>query len=302
VVAHHNPAIEDENGFWFRRAYLTFDTKVSETTDVRFRFEANSPGDFSTSTNVDTYVKDLYVKWKRGLHEVYAGLSPSPTWDLLEGHWGYRHVEKTPLDLYKWGSSRDIGLAAKGAFDEAKRVRYHIMFANGEGTKAETDDGKKVMAALSFHPSATWTFEVYGDAEQRPRETDRLTWQAFAGYKTDRARFGLQYARQRRETSPTDELDLALSSVYGEVKVGDRATLLGRVDRNFDPIPGGDTVDYISFDKTTKATFALLGFDVALNKNVSLIPNVEGVIYDEVDSGPEPDNDLIPRLTLFAQF
>ena len=302
VGSHHNPAIEGENGFWFRRAYLTFDSKISESTDLRLRFEANSPGDFSTSRNLDTFLKDLYVRFKGGHHELYAGLSPSVTWDLVELHWGYRHVERTPLDLYKWGAARDIGLAVTGSLDERKRVRYNVMFANGEGTKSETDDGKKVMLEFSFHPTAAWTLEAYGDADNRPGQTDRTTWQVFAGYKGERGRVGLLYAGQKRETSPTTALHLSLASVYGTIKTGDRTTLLARVDRVFDPIPDGGTIDYIVMDPTAKATFALLGLDVALNKKISLIPNVEGVVYEAVGSNPEPGNDLIGRLTLFVQY
>lgn len=302
VISHHDPAIEGENGFWFRRVYLTLDSKVSESADVRFRFEASSPGDFSTSKNLEPYLKDLYLRWKHGRFEAYSGLSSSPTWDLLESHWGYRQVEKTPLDLYKWGSSRDIGLAIKGAFDQGKHVRYHVMFANGEGTKSETDDGKKVMASFSIYPIEKWTIELYGDVDQRPGQTDRVTWQVFAGYKADAGRFGLQYAGQKREISSTDELDLGMASIYGAVKLGERAIVLGRVDRNFDPIPGGATIDYVAFNQTAEVTLALLGIDIALSDKVNLIPNMEAVFYDAVDAGPEPDTDLIGRLTLFAQF
>jgi hypothetical protein len=112
----------------------------------------------------------------------------------------------------------------------------------------------------------------------------------------------MQYAQQTRETSATTQLDLEVASVYGTLKMGGRTTRLGSVDRNFDPIPGGKTIDYIPFDPTAKATFALLGLDFALNKKVSLLPNVEAVFYDAEGTGPDPDNDLIARLTLFDQF
>jgi hypothetical protein len=303
VAAHHDPAIEDENGFWFRRAYLRFDTRVSDAIDVRVQFEANSPGDFgATSENLEPYLKDLWVRWRFGRSEIWAGLAPSVTWDLVEAHWGYRHVEKTPPDLYRWGSSRDIGLAVRGDIDRQRRVRYHVMLGNGEGTRNETDDGKKVMASLSFHPAAAWSFEVQGDHDDRPGTTDRATGQAFAGYRTERGRLGLQYLRQVREVEGGEDLELDVASIYGVLQLTPQLKLVSRIDRNFDPIPDGDAIDYIAFDTTAESTFALLGFDIALHEQIDLIPNVEAVFYDSLGAAGTPDDDLIARATLFVRF
>ena len=56
VAAHHEGAIEGATGFWFRRIYLTFDKKVSEELDVRLRFESASPGDFESSSKIESTV------------------------------------------------------------------------------------------------------------------------------------------------------------------------------------------------------------------------------------------------------
>jgi hypothetical protein len=302
VISNHDPEIDGANGFWFRRAYLTFDTQVSRDIAVRLRFEANSPGDFTTSSNLEPYLKDLHVRWKLGRHEIYAGLSPSVTLHLIESHWDYRQVEKTPLDLYKWGASRDIGISAKGHIDGDGRFRYHVMLANGAGTSSETNDGKKSMLSLSFHPSKSWAFELYGDVDDRPDGGDRTTWQAFAACDVDRGRLGVQYARQTRKTGSAADLDLDVASTYGALALDRRFSVLWRVDRAFDPVPDGDTIDYLPLDPTARFTFALLGLDVALHEKVDLIPNVEAVFYEGVGGDPDPEDDVIARVTLFVQF
>ncbi len=109
VASNHNNSLEDSNGFWLRRMYLTFDKPLTKTIDTRLRFEMNSAGDFSTKSKLDPFVKDAYVRWKFSkLHQAYIGLSSTPTWNVVEGFWGYRSIEKTILDLQKFGNSRDL--------------------------------------------------------------------------------------------------------------------------------------------------------------------------------------------------
>lgn len=143
VVANHNEELEDNNGFWFRRIYLTYDHGLSEDFAVRFRIEMNSAGDFSSQSKLTPVVKDAYLKWKHARHRILVGISSTPTWAVVEKVWGYRSVEKTPLDLQRFGSSRDFGLAIKGSLDQQQRWNYHFMFANGSSNGSENNKGKK---------------------------------------------------------------------------------------------------------------------------------------------------------------
>lgn len=302
VVSSHDDAIEGENGFWFRRIYLTFDMEVDDDVDFRLRFEGNSPGDFISDDNIEPFVKDAYLKWKLKNKDVYIGLSSTPTFTAFESFWGYRPVEKTPLDLQRIGSSRDTGVALKGRFNESGRFRYHVMLSNGSGVRGETSEGKKVMAALSFHPSDELFFEIYADTENRDGDTDRSTYQVSAGHSGERWRVGALYSRQHRETGTGTDLDLDIASVFGVLEVKEKITLLARVDRMFDPNPDGDRIAFIPFDPTARSTLVLLGVDFAVRERLSLIPNIEVVFYDTPGGGPDPDDDLIARITLSATF
>ncbi|HUU52733.1 MAG TPA: hypothetical protein VMW39_03685 [bacterium] len=96
-----------------RRVYFTYEHKLSSSFDVRFRLEGNSAGDFKSKTKIEPYIKDLYLEYKLNETSFFFGLAGTPTWDQLEKYWGYRSVEKTPIDLYKMGSPRDFGIAVK---------------------------------------------------------------------------------------------------------------------------------------------------------------------------------------------
>ena len=302
VAKNHRKNLEDRNGFWVRRMYLTFDRNLTESLATRIRFEANSPGDFTSSAKLEPFFKDLYIRWRKNAHDVYLGISPTPTWNVLEGIWGYRSVEKTPLDLQRFGRSRDFGVSFRGALDSERKVRYHAMIANGSSTKGETNAGKKVMGALAFYPTNSFLFEVYADYEDRPGDTDRSTYQAFTAFTSDRGRVGLQAVRQRRDVTGAEALDLDVASVFGVFELTDTLNLFTRYDRMLDPNPDGDNISYIPFDQAVKANFALFGVDVEISESLNLIPNVEWVFYDESSLRSRPDQDVIPRVTFFWRF
>jgi hypothetical protein len=302
VTANHDPAIEGENGFWLRRIYLTLDSELSDRWALRVRLEMNSPGDFTSDDRIEPFVKDVYLKRDVGDNELYLGLSPTPLFELIESSWRYRFVEKTPLDLQRFSSTREFGVAVKGSFGENRPVRYHAMVGNGSGARGETNEGKKAMLAVSFHPAEKYSLQVYGDFENRPGETDRTTYQLFGAYNGEKYRFGAVYASQTRENAPGAELDLDIASLYAVFRLGQDMNLLARVDQMFDPNPEGASIPYIPFDPTAESLLAVLGLDFALGKRINLIPNVEAVHYSGVGGAPAPDDDLIVRFTVFAQF
>ena len=302
MAAHHNKEIEGRNGFWFRRVYFTYDRGLSEQFSIRFRLEMNSAGDFTSKSKLTPYIKDAYLKWKKGNHSIYLGISPTPTWGLVEKFWGYRSVEKTPLDLQKFGSSRDFGIAFKGALDRHKRFNYHLQLANGSSTGSETNKGKKVLLSLSAKTDNGFVVEGYVDFEARPGKANRYTLQGFAGYAMKTFRIGVHFAHQARQMETGDDLKLNLASVFAVARLSEKVWGFARVDRQFDPNPDGAKISYLPFDPTAKSTLVIAGLDFRPIPKVHLMPNVELVVYDETATGSKPDSDVVPRFTFFYRF
>ncbi|MFQ5638706.1 MAG: hypothetical protein ACE5IR_12005 [bacterium] len=297
VAQNNDTSLESRNGFWFRRIYLTYDHKLNDEFAVRFRIELNSPGDFTARSKLEPFLKDGYLKWAKSRHAIIIGLSPTPTWNYIEKIWGYRSVEKTPADLYKFGSSRDLGVAFQGSFDREKRLRYHFMFSNGSSTRAETNKGKKLLLALGYQLTPELSVEVYGDWEERPGKTNRYSAQGFLGYRKEKLRLGAQLLHQTRQQEGEDE-ELQLLSVFGAAQLEQKLWAFLRYDRSFDPISAGPTISYIPFNGGAKFNFVLAGLDFSPHKQVHFMPNVELTFYDEV-AGERPDTDLIPRFTFY---
>ena len=129
VSNHHLPEAEDKVGFWIRRIYLTGDFNFSRQIFVRVRFEANQDGDF-VSNSFTGNIKDLFLRWTLGRHRLFFGLGPTPTFDLVEDLWGYRSLEKTPLDL-QGEPSRDWGIAVHGPLSQNRPINYRVMVGTG---------------------------------------------------------------------------------------------------------------------------------------------------------------------------
>jgi hypothetical protein len=282
--------IEGENGFWFRRIYFTYDTKLDEYFSGRVRFEMASKGDFTTKAKMEPFAKDAYLKWKKSRHSILFGLSGTPTWGLLEKIWGYRSVEKTPLDLQKYGSSRDIGIAFKGNFDEEKKFGYHLMLGHGAGTSSETNRQKKAYLALDAKPHDNLVVQVYGDIEDGKTEnTAKTTFQGFAGLSGDPGRVGALFCMQTLQLgvdSLNENVDssFVIVSAFGVKKISDKVSAFARGDLNLDGNMRTSSISYYT-----------------AGENVHIMPNVEVVLYEEV-VGQELSEEIIPRVTVYYSF
>ena len=301
-AANHDKTFEKQNGLWFRRIYLGYDREIASNWAIRVRMEASSKGFNETSDRLNPFLKDASLKWTKGRHSAFIGLSPSPTWELIESIWGYRSVEKTPLDLQKFGGSRDLGLAFKGNFDAKKKFGYNLFIGTGTDTKSETDKDKKLYLALQARPALGWVLEGYLDRENRKDDKDVSTVQLFSAYEHKKGRVGVQYARQtRRQGAGKADLKLDVVSAFAAGRLKDKAWLYGRFDRMLDPNPDGAKIAYIPFDPTAKSNLFIVGLDLMPIGAVHLMPNVEIVTYGRGKS-TKPDSDVIGRLTFYYTF
>lgn len=305
ITNHHNPNLENQNGFWFRRIYLTHEYTFSDAFSSRVRLEMNSAGDFESSTEMIPDVKDAYLKWQNNRHQILAGISSTPTWGLVEDVWGYRSVEKSPLDLYDLGSSRDFGLSFKGKIDQAEKLNYHFFIGNGNSNRPEVDKGKKVMFSLAYNITDQLIIEAYSDWNDTAGESDSYTAQAFAGYQSDRFNLGALYAYQYRELlDGASHLNLDLASLFSNFTLNNEETLKVyiRADHLFDSYAGGSGNSYIPFAEGVESTFVVGGVDILLHDQIHIMPNIESIFYGENAAGLTPSTDIIPRMTVFYEF
>jgi hypothetical protein len=306
IFTHNTGEIDDggikgRHGFQFRRIYFTYNNKLSDVISMRLRLEMNSPGDITTSASLTPYVKDAYLSFKLGgSASLVAGIQGPPSFELEEGSWGLRPLEKTPLDLYKWTSSRDFGIALKGG----KTLLYHFMFGQGSSNKSETNNGKKFFGSLAYK-SGGFVLEGMAQYEAKGDDEDMIL-KGFGAYSGDWGRLGVMYAyRDYKDAGLEDSLVYNIASAFAVIKAGDKVELIGRADMNFGDgykLDWGGGVDYMPFAPNHEFSFVLGAVSYQIHKNVWIIPNVRLSMYKEPLEGEKADNDFYGYLTLYFKF
>ena len=308
VLKSHDTALEDRNGFQYRRVYFTYDKDLSDTFSTRFRFEMSGksfPADRGASTKIEPFLKHGYLQWKRPQWRTnfYFGISSNPTWQNVEKVWGYRSVARTLIDMHKMGNGSDFGVAVKGNIDKSKKVSYHLIFANGMSTSAEIDGNKKVALSLAVKPLKGFIAEGYADLENAVDRGRWYTLQGFLGYQGAQFRVGVQLANQTRQPEDAEERNILVSSAFGSTQLIEKKVwAFARFDRLFDPTPSAKKIVYIPFDDTAAPNMILVGLDWTPIEALHITPNLVFVFYDEPDSGAKPDATIMPRLTAFFRF
>lgn len=296
-AANHDNEAEGANGLWIRRVYLTYDVKQSDNVSMRVRFESSSPGLNSASDKMKPTVKDAYLAWapNGSKHVIYLGLSGSPTFNSVESAWGYRAVEKTPVDLYRMGGTRDSGLGLKGELSD--RFDYQIMVANGGGTSSESNKGKKYMASVGLDLTADIQVRANFDYNDDSAGAFQTTAQGLLYSVTKDYRWGLHYVIHNRDNGNTDD-SVSILSGFGAYRLSANAVVLARVDVSLDQNPRVADISYLPLDASSRFFLVVVAFDYSPEPGFSLTPNVEFISYDE--SGV--DADVVPRLTFSYKF
>jgi len=297
VAEHHNPDIKNANGLWFRRIYSTWDFTLSDTIKGRLRLEMSDVGDFTTKAKMTPFVKDAYLQAKIGGQTLFAGISVSPTVGGIQRLWGYRHLEKTPLNLFKLGNSREFGIALRGG----ETTYYHIMFANGNANSSESNKGKKIMGSFGLRPVKGLLLELYADYEWDFRKGENYSvLQGLAGYEGRWGRTGFLYAN-RHYRSGDIEKDYGIFSGFVVVNVADNIDVIVRFDKLFNE-PIKKTISYIAFSTESLANFLITAVSFQITDNVWLIPNVKYTFYENTALEEKPGNDIYLNITFWWKF
>ena len=306
-----SPANKDLNGVRINRVYFTGDFTLSEDFSSRFRLETDQIGSGGGKTEFGVMVKDAWLKWKNVFSgsDLIFGISPTPAFDVSEGAWGHRYLEKTIMDLNHIVGSRDMGVDLKGKFDQSGTVKYWLKVGNNSGNKPETDKYKRFYGQLEFIPSENVLITVYGDYATAPDITDpydntsksnsSYVGALFLNYKV-KGSFALGvegFIRSMQNavlstTAAAQSLNSRGISVWAYANLSDNAQLVGRFD-NFDP--NTDT----GSDGTN---LMLVGVQFNPIKDVSVTPNIEIFTHQATPTNGGDKSDVTPRVSFFWNF
>lgn len=302
------------NFFQFRRAYLTYENRISDRLRFRFRFDADNTAnvtsvDFKKSTTskdekLRPYMKHLYAEVSDFLlpnFRLRVGMVDTLTFKPAEDKWAYRSVAKTIVDGYKDitaeeidATSADIGVWYGGSLN--KYLRLAFMVSSGASyTKTENDKYKKFAGQLHLVPLAGLSLVGYLDYEKQTETASAYTYKVDIYFeKIPKLILASEYFIYRSDlkviTATGQKYDASGFSVYGNYLVTrDVLALFARYD-HYEP---NNKVG------NNKVNLIIAGVDWApLGQSLRLQPNLW--FYNYEDSSKK--NDVIFQMTFFLSF
>ena len=320
------------NQFVFRRAYFTYENKVSDNLKFRFRLDADNTANVTGVTltgspvtgvsmgkddKLRPFIKHLYLEYTNFIIPkmvLNVGMIETLTFKPAEERWGLRSVAKTITDGYKditkrdiLATSADIGLTLK--YSLAKYFRVAAGVYNGTHySHAENDQFKKIQLQAQVTPLAGFSVVGYYDFERKlpvaslPAETKP----AAATYKLDafferikNLVIGAEWFNYKADLNQTDgtRYDMGGWSAFGRYAVKpDKLSLFARYD-SYTPN---------SLDRDLDMSLVIVGFDWApyhaswrLQPNIWFSNYANGTRYN---ANAAKNSDVVFNLTFFLSF
>jgi len=232
----YNNARSVTNAFEISRAYLSYSKKLNK--NISFKFTSDV-GRFNTGKDkrLSLYLKIASLSWKTKFGKFVFGLQGLNMFNVEEHNWGYRFIEKAPMDKNHFASSADLGIGYY--LNLGNKLSLSALVTNGGGYKnVELNKYKKFSFQLlfgnpkisrgGFNLGASFSAEGF----QYGNTTGTTTvLGGFAAYSTGKFRVGGEYDLLKQSGLNVTKL---IFSAFASLKFSTVAEVFGRVD-SFDP-------------------------------------------------------------------
>ncbi len=283
VISSNSSEFQGQNGFWFRRIYLGYNSDLGGGWSVKVRLEMDSAA--YEKDLVFPYIKNIHIKKKIGRGaNLLIGLIEPPSFNKVEKFWGFRYIEKTPADFFKFASSRDTGIAINGKTE--KGIVYTAMFGNYGSNKGEWNKGKAVYGRLGYEAKSFYT-EVNGyHASDGNKKRSYLSF--FGGLKGSWGRGGLVYNYLFERSGSVESRNNGIISGFAVINISNKTQVFARYDMlkdlNFNNIGGFVP----SLASEYKARYIMTGINLRVNGMIQFSPNFRYMFYSG-DNAPKGD-------------
>jgi hypothetical protein len=278
-------ATDTKSAFNFQRQYFGYGGEVSDQVSYKILFDVgrtnlgttlNKEGnEISEDTRLVVFLKKAQVNYKSSFGKFNFGLIGMNTYGIQESNWGYRFIEQSAIDKYKFSATADIGVGFSRSLID--NLNLSLLFVNGEGFKKPQGD--------KYHKIAFNA--TYGEGNLNKND----------GYNA-----GLVYTTESTDTDPT-----TMASVFGGfagmgLRLGGEYDMRtkGSVESNIISVSANYTVrDNIDIfarydivddnDNTEKngENYLITGIVLSCDGGISVTPNLRMVNYENTDKDSE---------------
>jgi len=255
------------SAFEVDRVYLGYEYAFNKHFSAKATFDIGDPG--TGKFQMTAYLKNALLKYNSNNFTAQLGLISTNQFSVQEKAWGYRYIEKSFQDAYKFNASADLGASVAYKFNNM--ISVDAIIANGEGSKnLQTDSVFRTGFGVTVNPINKLTARVYYDFSTNVNTQSSVA--AFLGYSVDKFSVGAEYNHQFN-VGFNDNNELSGTSIYASVKASDKLKVFGRYDQLMSNTISGALNEWnISKD----GQLFIAGIEYAPVKGVKLAPNFKG--------------------------
>ena len=185
----------DDRGFELDRSYVGYQYDLGKGLQIKGVMDIGQSDDVNDYHRI-AYIKNALISWKTGNLTLNGGLISTTQFNMQEKFWGYRYIMKSFQDLYKMGSSADLGISAAYKFTDW--LSADAIVVNGEGyKKIQKNDGLMYGLGATLTPVEGLSMRVYYGLNEGSDDTqaDIQNLATFIGYKGKVFSLGAEYNR-----------------------------------------------------------------------------------------------------------
>ena len=233
------------SAFELSRVYLGYKYSFNESVSAKITYDIGKNNAGSSHT---AFLKIAQLDWKvNSKFKLSMGMIGGKQFNDQEKIWGYRYLYKTLQDEYKFGSSADLGVNAEIKISD--KLTSNVFIVNGEGYKnVQDEDGNQRFGTnLIYKLNKNITTKIYYDTHAVVNSKAINNIGIFAGYKSDKFRFGAEYNEmQNGETYKTASENHILKglSFYSSYILNDKFELFIRYDKLSSNTIGGSNSNW----------------------------------------------------------
>ncbi|NQV42722.1 MAG: porin [Candidatus Marinimicrobia bacterium] len=265
---HYTYEDADNSSFNLSRAYFTFSKEVNDQVSYKFQTDIGGGG----PSDYTVYLKNANLSYKSDFGKLVFGLQGMNMFKIQEDTWGYRFIEKSAMDMYKYSSSADMGISWEKSLGA---ITPSVMISNGTGYKKDEDDAYKKLSVRvlygkatlkqGFNAGAVVSMEAkdYDDGTGNMEKGGTTVFGAFAAGVFGPIKVGGEYATLSKDMGSAVTGNVL--SVYGNFNINKMISGFGRFD----------LVDPDADTENNGYNYLIIGADYHPGKVFHMAPNVK---------------------------
>ena len=280
-------ASDTESSFNLNRQYFGYSAEASDKVSYKILFDVGRTNlgttldkegnEINEDTRLVAFLKKAQVNYKSSFGKFNFGVIGMNTYGVQESNWGYRFIEKSALDKYKFSGTADIGVGFSRSLID--NLNFSLLFVNGEGYKKPQMDEHHKIAFNS----------TYGESKLNKND----------GYNT-----GFVYTTESSDTDPTTVVSVfggfagmgfRLGGEYDILTKGSEESNIISVSANYtvkdniDIFARYDMVDDNDEINKNGKNYLISGLVLACEGGISIVPNLRILNYENTEKDVEMD-------------